>query len=116
MVKKFWTITQRGEIESVCTRYHIPQKVEEEIFRTIRILDENYGVGRDINADGGFVALIIPMLGKGKEVYRKILNEYHLKEYEMEFSDEIENEEGWNSDLYIATNDFGITILYKEDC
>ena len=46
MIKKFWTITQKEEIEKYCSEYGIPQDIIAEIFRIIHILDENYGVDR----------------------------------------------------------------------
>lgn len=46
MIKKFWTITQKEEIERCWREYEIPQDIVSEIFRIIHILDENYGVDR----------------------------------------------------------------------
>ena len=59
MIKKFWTITQKEEIEKYCFEYGIPQDIIAEIFRIIHILDENYGVDRALESDGGYVALLV---------------------------------------------------------
>lgn len=113
MIKKFWTITQKNEIEDCCREYMIPQCVVEEIFRIIHILDDNYGVGRELQSDGGCVALIVKEQSC-LDKYEEILKEYHLKRKYLEIRDifPISEEKEWYSDLYIVTNDYGITIIY----
>ena len=116
MVKKFWTITQKSEIEKYCQENEIPQCVEAEIFRIIRILDDNYGVGRELYADGGCVALLVKE-ESFLERYEELLREYNLQKEELEFRDvfSILEEKEWYSDLYIVTNDYGITIMYPHE-
>ncbi len=116
MVKKFWTITQKSEIEKYCQENEIPQCVEAEIFRIIRILDDNYGVGRELYADGGCVALLVKE-ESFLERYEELLREYNLQKEELEFRDvfSILEEKEWYSDLYIVTNDYGIVMLYPHE-
>lgn len=116
-MERFWTITQKSEIQEICRKNGVPQNVEDEIFRVIQILDENYGVGRDIGADGGYIALFLDEEAVTLKEYEAILREYQLKEYHLEFSDvfmESEKRE-WHSELYIVTNDYGITIIYPHE-
>ena len=115
MIENFWTITQRNEIKEICKQNDLPQAIEDEIFRVISILDENYGIGRDLESDGGYVALLLSEKNEWMEEYKHILERYHLKEYNLEFSDCIlqsENKE-WYSDLYIISNDYGVTVIYQ---
>lgn len=113
-MEKFWTITQKSEIQKICREHGIPQNVEDEIFKVIHILDSNYGIGRDIGADGGYVALFLETTAVDSGEYQAILEQFHLEECNLEFSDILtkSGEWEWHSDLYIATNDYGITIIY----
>ena len=115
MIKKFWTITQKEEIEKYCFEYGIPQDIIAEIFRIIHILDENYGVDRAIESDGGYVALLVEE--NYSEDYETILKEHHLKKSYAEFQDTFPVTEKieWCSNLYIVTNDYGITIMYPHE-
>ena len=79
MIKKFWTITQKEEIERCCSEYEIPQDITSEIFRIIHILDENYGVDRALESDGGYVALLVEE--SYLEDYEKILKEHNIYRY-----------------------------------
>lgn len=115
MVELFWTISQKDEIKKYCQEYRIPQCIQEELFRIIQILDTNYGINRKLEEDGGYVALIV---GENYfEEYRKILEKYNLKECYVEIQDvfPITEEKEWCSDLYIVTNDYGITIMYPHE-
>lgn len=115
MIKKFWTITQKEEIERCCSEYEIPQDITSEIFRIIHILDENYGVDRALESDGGYVALLVEE--SYLEDYEKILKEYNLKKSYAEFQDifPVTEKIEWFFDLYIVTNDYGITIMYPHE-
>lgn len=116
MIKKFWTIKQRKEIEECCQKYNIPQNVETEIFRIIHILDDNYGVGRELQSDGGCVILFVNEESYWNE-YENILKEYYLKGEYLEIQDifSVSEEMEWHADLYIVTNDYGITIIYPHE-
>lgn len=83
MIKKFWTITQKEEIEKYCFEYGIPQDIIAEIFRIIHILDENYGVDRALESDGGYVALLVEE--NYSEDYETILKEHNLKKSLLSF-------------------------------
>ena len=115
MIKKFWTITQKEEIEKCCSEYEIPQDITSEMFRIIHILDENYGVDRALESDGGYVALLVEE--NYSDDYEKILKEHNLKKSYAEFQDifPVTEKTEWCSDLYIVTNDYGITIMYPHD-
>lgn len=115
MIKKFWTITQKEEIERCCREYEIPQEIISEIFRIIHILDDNYGIDRALESDGGYVALLVKE--NYSDDYEKILKEHNLKKSYAEFQDvfPVTEKIEWHSDLYIVTNDYGITIMYSHE-
>ena len=71
MIKKFWTITQKEEIEKYCSEYEIPQDIIAEIFRIIHILDENYGVDRALESDGGYPKEWNRILSEYKAIHSK---------------------------------------------
>ena len=76
-LKNFGRLQQKEEIERCCSEYEIPQDITSEIFRIIHILDENYGVDRALESDGGYVALLVEE--SYLEDYEKILKEHNLK-------------------------------------
>ena len=49
------------------------------------------------------------------ERYEELLSEYHLQKEGLEFRDvfPVSEEKEWYSELYIVTNDYGITIMYQ---
>ena len=100
---------------STVTEYEIPQDIIAEIFRIIHILDENYGVDRALESDGGYVALLVEE--SYSEDYETILKEHNLKKSYAEFQDifPVTEKIEWCSDLYIVTNDYGITIMYPHE-
>ena len=74
-----------------------------------------YGIGRDMDADGGCVAVITcEEENEIKQEYEDILQKYHIRIDEREFRDILctDDEGEYYSDLYIVTNDFGVTIIW----
>ena len=87
---------------------NIPSKVIESIKATIDILNKNYGVDRDIEADlGGYIVIVeniedIQMLKQDK--FKNLMPEY---------TDVIECSEGvnWTSSLFLLSSDFAIVVV-----
>lgn len=118
MKKIFWTEAQMTELEEVQKTYSVPQEVILNIQNTLKILDRYYGAERNVyHEDGGFVLLVIPESeGEVKKEYTDLMEKYNLNEDEAEFQDLLCSDEitVWHSDLFIVSNDYGITIVYNE--
>ena len=105
-MKKFYKGSQLLEVNN------IPSEVIESIKVTIDILNENYGVDRDIDADlGGYIVIaenivVIEMLKKDK-----------LQGLIPEYTDIIECKEGvnWTSSLFLLSSDFSIVVVTTEE-
>ena len=114
MLNYFWTLTQRTELEDFFKCNHIPAEVENVIYNTLKILDENYGAGREMEDDGGYVAVVTDSDGADiKEEYVKLLNQYHITKEWCEFHDKlcVVGEKTYFSDLFIVNSEFAITIV-----
>lgn len=102
-------------MNDICHEYHFPKVVQEHMISIIQILDKYYGEGRTMGSDGGFVAVLVDDDADNVErEYVEILGEYNVHRDMCEFSDilykDVNSE--YRSDLYIVTNDFGITIIW----
>ena len=111
MIQKFWTKTQMPEINDYFAANHYPTQVKEEAIKYIETLDYYYGIGRGIDVDGGYVALV-----NTQEEYDEILQKHHICRECVEFHDKLcETENGtYYADLYIVSSDYGITIILLE--
>lgn len=118
MIRKFWTLSQRAEIEQIIQRYDIPEAVFDVIKSNLKILDEIYGDDRSLTADGGYVALLIPEENHSYQgEYGELLQEYHLLDEEVEFCDEICKDQSgrfWKYDTYIL-NEYALIIIYSAE-
>lgn len=112
----FWTESQKPRLMEVQENYQLPEAVVQEICKVLEILDTNYGKEREIfESDGGYVFLILADTEETKKLYSELLNKYKLNREEAEFKDLICQDKmyTWHSDLFILSNDFGITIIYR---
>lgn len=111
----FWTESQKPRLMEVQENYQLPEAVVQEICKVLKILDTNYGKKREVfDSDGGYVFLILPDTNETEKVYSELLNKYKLNREEAEFKDLICQDKIyiWYSNLFILSNDFGITIIY----
>ena len=91
---------------------NIPLEVIESIRVNIDILNENYGVDRDKEADlGGYVVIAENI------VDIEILKQDKLQGLIPEYTDIIECSEGvnWTSSLFLLSSDFSIVVITPEE-
>lgn len=89
-----------------------PVEVINNISDIIDVLDENYGVERNIKADLGGYVLIAENI-----VDIEILKQDKLKGLRAEYTDMIECSEGvnWTSSLFLLSSDFSIVVITTEE-
>ena len=89
-----------------------PVEVINNISDIIDVLDENYGVERNIKADLGGYVLIVENI-----VDIEILKQDKLKGLRAEYTDMIECSEGvnWTSSLFLLSSDFSIVVITTEE-
>ena len=91
---------------------NIPSETIESIKVTIDILNENYGVDRNIESDlGGYVVIAENILDI------EILKQEKLQSLIPEYTDIIECSEGvnWTSSLFLLSSDFSIVVVTTEE-
>ena len=89
-----------------------PVEVINNISDIIDVLDENYGVERNIKADlGGYVFIAENI------VDIEILKQDKLKGLRAEYTDMIECSKGvnWTSSLFLLSSDFSIVVITTEE-
>ena len=89
-----------------------PVEVINNISDIIDVLDENYGVERNIKADLGGYVLIVENI-----VDIEILKQDKLKGLIAEYTDMIECSEGvnWTSSLFLLSSDYAILVVTTEE-
>lgn len=89
-----------------------PVEVINNISDIIEVLDENYGVERNIKADLGGYVLIAENI-----VDIEILKQDKLKGLRAEYTDMIECSKGvnWTSSLFLLSSDFSIVVITTEE-
>ena len=106
MMKKIFKENQLLEVNN------IPSETIESIKVTIDILNENYGVDRNIESDlGGYVVIAENILDI------EILKQEKLQSLIPEYTDIIECSEGvnWTSSLFLLSSDFSIVVVTTEE-
>ena len=85
-----------------------PKEVLESIKSTVDILDENYGIDRDIEGDLGGDVIIAETITDVEEIKENI-----LKGTVAEYTDIIECSEGVNytSSLFLISDDYSIVVI-----
>ena len=89
-----------------------PITVVNSILKTIDILEENYGVVRNIEADlGGYVVIAENIVDV------EMLKQDKLKGLIAEYTDIIESSEGvnWTSSLFLLSSDYSIVVVTTEE-
>ena len=105
-MKKVYKESQLLEVNN------IPVEVIESIKVTIDILNENYGVNRDVELDlGGYVVIAENI------VDIEILKQGKLQGLIPEYTDIIESGEGvnWTSSLFLLSSDYAIVVVTTEE-
>ncbi|MEG1009125.1 MAG: hypothetical protein RSF67_04815 [Clostridia bacterium] len=89
------------------------KEVVDSVNETMVILDDNYGTNRDVDKDlGGYIQLIESL----EEL--KSLKDGILQGLVEEYSDKIcttENGDVYNSTLYIASSDYNVMVITKNE-
>lgn len=119
MTEKIWTVQQAEKLYGLKTGITVPLQVMEEVKRLVQLLNYHYGSERDMdNEDGGYVVLLLPEdeSADTDSLYLKLLEEYHLciDTAEMETVLCKSGKWEWHSDLYMVTNEYGITVIYPK--
>lgn len=90
-----------------------PKEVVDSVNETISILNDNYGTDRDVDKDlGGYIQVIESL----EEL--KLLKDGILQGLVEEYSDEIcttEDGDIYNSTLYIASSDYNVMVITKNE-
>lgn len=90
-----------------------PKECVDSVNETIGILNDSYGVDREVDQDlGGYIQVIESL----KEL--KSLKDGILQGLVEEYSDEIcttENGDVYNSTLYIASSDYNVVVITKNE-
>ena len=105
-MKKIYKENQLLEVNN------IPSEVIESIKVTIDILNENYGVNRDIESDlGGYIVVAENI------VDIEILKQDKLQGLIPEYTDVIECSEGvnWTYSLFLLSSDYAIVVVCTEE-
>lgn len=89
-----------------------PIEVIKSISETIEILDENYGVNRNIDNDLGGYVLIVENI-----VVIEMLKQDKLKGLIPEYTDIIECKEevNWTSSLFLLSSDYAIVVVTTKE-
>ena len=105
-MKAIYSKKQLNELKSY------PVEVINNISDIIDVLDENYGVERNIKADLGGYVLIAENI-----VDIEILKQSKLKAVVAEYTDVIKCSEGvnWTSSLFLLSSDFSIVVITTEE-
>ena len=106
MMKKLFKENQLLEVNN------IPSEAIESIKVTIDVLNENYGVDRNIESDlGGYVVIAENILDM------EILKQEKLQSLIPEYTDIIECSEGvnWTSSLFLISSDYAIVVVTTEE-
>ena len=105
-MKKIYSKEQLEELRDY------PIEVINSISEIIEVLDDNYGVSRNIESDLGGYILIAENI-----VDIEILKQDKLKGLVPEYTDIIECSEGvnWTSSLFLLSSDYAIVVLTTEE-
>ncbi len=92
----------------------VPPKIYSKCIEIVEILDNEYGINRNINTDiGGFITIVDNI--KDLEILK---DKYYLDVYKdiVEYIEVIVDEDKtYNSILYVLGSDYGIYIIATEE-
>lgn len=89
-----------------------PKEVLESIESTLDVIDENYGIDRDIEGDLGGYVIVAETVKDVEEIRENI-----LKGTIAEYTDIIKCSEGVNytSSLFLISDDYSIVVIAREE-
>ncbi|MDB8460060.1 MULTISPECIES: hypothetical protein [Bacillota] len=89
-----------------------PKEVIRYIGNTVDILDENYGIERNMEGDIGGYVIVAETITDVQEIRENI-----LKGIVEEYTDIIECSEGvnWTSSLFLLSSDYAIVVVCTEE-
>lgn len=101
-----------SESEELRELKEYPKQVLESIKSTLDVLDENYGIDRDIEGDLGGYVIVAETVTDVEEIKENI-----LKGTVAEYTDIIECSEGVNytSSLFLISDDYSIVVIATEE-
>ena len=116
MTEKIGTGTQMQQVLDLQAEHKIPQEVVKAIKSQVEMLDAVYGTERDVDNDnGGYVLLLLPDKDvKDREsIYLDVLKKYHFRMDTAEVENTLCKDERWEwySDLFLSTNEYGVTVI-----
>ena len=119
MIEKIWKVAQMQNLLCLQEKYNIPQEVIGTVEQLVEILDKEYGLGRDVDSDdGGYLLLLLPDSDTDDTdiLYHRLLEVYGLRYGTVETESVICIYDGleWYMELYLATNNYGITVIYPK--
>lgn len=111
---KLWTFKQSSQVEELLLNKLIPAEAADRALNVLSTLDKYYGADRDVDHDDGGYLLLYTECVKEDEELREVLRVYHVPVEDAELEDVLCSIDGviWKSILYLATSDFGITLIY----
>lgn len=112
-----YTISNMQQLEafSVSSGDMFPVQVLERLKEQIKALDDNYGSGRNLDADlGGYAVLFSGFSPAERTERRNLLEKYHASEEEYEYREEIMHKGRciWIEELYILSSDYSVIFFY----
>ena len=121
MYLKIWTMQQVDDIYNtyIKDRDNIPTKFSlEAVIPTIKeqisILDQFYGIDRNPDTDGGWLALILEPITREDKEYKDLLEKYHIESSEYaEIIEDITEDENYfyRMEVFIMT-EFALILIY----
>lgn len=117
MIEKIWRAAQIRNLLDLQEKYNIPLEVIKAVEHIAAILDAEYGMEREVDHDdGGYVLLLLPEkdTDDAEILYHRLLEEYGIRygTAEMESMICMDNGLEWWAELYLTTNDYGITVVH----
>lgn len=105
-------------MKNVSSKYQLkklksyPKEVLGVIKNTLNVLDENYGIGRDIKGDLGGYIIVVETMVDVEEIRESI-----LKGTVPEYTNVIEvvNGENYTLSLYLLSSDYAIVVVTTEE-
>jgi hypothetical protein len=94
---------------------HLPEEVKEHIVMNVNIIEEEYGVERDVfSDDGGYLVVI-----KSTEDFNKldevgIVDEQNTFPFENSIFEYVDKRDGYYCGLILYSNDFGVVFYVPE--
>ena len=105
--------------EEIARTGNYPSIIADRIVEITNILDDAYGANRSEYDMGGYV-LLFPNTENYSNCVNRILEFYHLKLDDCEYSERIGEQildggRAWNEDLYLLGSDDSLVLIYPQE-